>query len=192
VTVAAFWLIAPHLIAVIVSYAIAPVYLPRYTIAALPALYLLFVLGVYRAFGAWLRFALIALVIVLQGSSLYTYYAGVTRDQWREVAAQVESAGCPKDRVFFYMDYGRLGYDYYARRTDLELDSFSPTDFSDPVTLRQKLQGLNRFWLIEYQAGNAETATSALKDLGFTLSDATHYFHLTVDLFETGQQAACS
>lgn len=190
-TVVAIWLIAPHLIAVIGSYVISPVYLPRYTIAALPALYLLFGLGVYRLFGPGLRYALIAVVVALQGVSLVTYYTGVTRDQWREVVAQVESAACPGDVVIFYMYYGRLGYGYYAHRTDLRLESFSTTDVGDPENVRQKLRDTNRFWLIEYQAENPEAVTSALEAAGFALSETTRYFHITVDLFESGQPTTC-
>ncbi len=190
-TVVAIWLIAPHLIAIVVSYVVTPVYLPRYTIAALPALYLLFGLGVYRLFGNWLRYALIALVVALQGVSLYTYYAGVTRDQWREVVAQVESSACPGDAVIFYMYYGRLGYGYYAHRTDLRLESFSTTEVGDPENVQQKLRDTNRFWLIEYQAENPEAVTSAVEASGFALSEATHYFHITVDLFESGQPTTC-
>jgi uncharacterized membrane protein len=190
-TVAAVWLIGPHLIAIVVSYLVAPVYLPRYTIAALPALYLLLVLGVYRLFSKWLQFALIALVVALQALSLYTYYVGTTRDQWRAAAAQVEQAACPGDLVVFYMDYGHWGYEYYARRTDLKVTSFSSIDIDNPINIQQKLGNLNRFWLIEYQAENPEAVTSALEALGFSLSSTTDYFHITVDLFESGQPTTC-
>lgn len=190
-TVVAVWLTAPHLIAIIASYVLAPVYLPRYTIAALPALYLLFVLGVYRLFGSWLRFTLIGLLVILQGTSLYSYYAGTTRDQWREAAAQVEAAACAGDTVIFYQYYGQQGYNYYARRTDLKFQTFSATDIDSPINFRQKLGNLNRFWLIEYQADEAEAVTAAIIESGYILSDTMPYFHITVDLYTIGQPATC-
>jgi hypothetical protein len=189
------WLVFPHILPFAASYIVAPIYLARYTSAAVPAFYLLFALSVQRLFGGVVRAVVVMVVLALQGYGLFTYYTGITHDQWREVVKYVEETACPGDLVIFFASYGRTAYDYYSRRTDLTYQQISAPDRDGVVQNLQELPATllntNRAWLIEYQVENAEPVTHILDGSGFRLTSASPYFHITVDLFEKESRTAC-
>jgi hypothetical protein len=67
------WLVCPILLPAVIHYTIMPVYWPRYTIAALPAAFILFAVGIDRPRNRYLRYCLVALLTIILTTSLPGY-----------------------------------------------------------------------------------------------------------------------
>jgi hypothetical protein len=110
----ALWLVTPLLLSFVFSRLIAPMYLDRYLIAAAPAWYLILALVIY-ALRRVIPIALsVAVVLIVIGGALYTYYTQDLKEQWRETAAYVQEHIGPGDALA--LSYGRFPSEAYNVR----------------------------------------------------------------------------
>jgi hypothetical protein len=109
------WFVWPIVIPFVLSLALRPMYVHRYTIAAAPALYLLVACAAWsvrRLIPPMLALGLFAAAIV---PPLYAYYARPYNEQWREVAAHVASAALPGDAMMIAPARFDEGWYWYFR-----------------------------------------------------------------------------
>jgi mannosyltransferase len=108
------WLFFPILLPFIASQLLTPIYLSRYTIAALPAFYLLVARGT-SIFGKKMLTSVLIVIVLLSSLGLYNYYTVDIKEQWREAANFVESESKDGDVIVFCQPYVQRPFDYYYR-----------------------------------------------------------------------------
>jgi hypothetical protein len=152
------WLACTILIPFILSMMSVPMFSSRYMVAGSLAFLLLMARGIERIPWRLAGWVLGAGAIATQLYILIPYYTQVNKEQWREVALDVESRAQPGDLLVFHAPYCRsCVYWYYARRKDLaekEYPSRSAPEEVNPRTIREELlpllEGRDRVWLIRF------------------------------------------
>lgn len=108
------WLLLPILVGLAVSI-FKPLLVARYFIICLPPLVMLAAVGVAAINSGWVRAGSVVVLLVLAGHAVLFYYSHPEKEEWRQATAYVVSHPTQKDAILFYIDTGRLGFDYYAR-----------------------------------------------------------------------------
>jgi hypothetical protein len=154
----AAWLLVPIVLPLVLSFVSAPVFLPKYTIAASVAFAVAAGAGL-----AWLpRFlrAVVVLVIVaFTVPALQAYYQTPRKDNWRQTANDVAALSRPGDAMVFYPYFTEIPWSIYWTRTDVRSAPFAKhAEAVTGPTLRSMFDGLAgtspRVWLVlmEYDA----------------------------------------
>jgi mannosyltransferase len=112
----AAWALLPVLIAYVFSLTVKPIFRARYLIIIVPALALLGGLCLAKLSRAWLRYLAVAAVLCLSGRSLYGYYMGHGRENWRGASAWALARAQPGDAAIFHWYTGRESFRYYFNR----------------------------------------------------------------------------
>ena len=164
------WMLCPILIPFALSKLIGPMYLPRYTIGALPAFCLLtaFLFTSIRRVVPEIATVGAALILVLPG--LQTYYAMPIKERWPEAAAFIETQEKPTDRLVFVSfnnePAGRI-QKVFERYYDGEISGEEATCVIDAGTLkpdealaalRNCQQNHERLWLVTRTANQQARA----------------------------------
>lgn len=169
------------------SLLVAPVFIPRATLPAAFACWLLAAAGAARLTPAWLRraavasFALFALVRVLG------LYAAPNKERWREATRDVEAAARAGDAVVVSAGYCVPNvWAYYARRADLDVVPF-PADGGDvkPASLGEldaAIAGRERVWLVLSHRGDPGGLTEARLAPSFREASRTPYWSRPFEL----------
>jgi len=150
------WLAVPLLVPFGVSFAGSSIFLPKYTIAASVPFALLAALALSRASRWWqvaAAFAIGGCVVSLSAGELRKSSATVRKDQWREIAAQVEQRARPGDVLIFHPFFTQIPYDIYRTREDLVEAPFPKhagqlTQATLPYVLDRLRDNHRRVWLI--------------------------------------------
>jgi mannosyltransferase len=113
------WLMVPILILLAVSEK-QPVFLARYLNLTLPPFVLLLSAGITRMRPAFLGWIFAALISVASIAGTLTYYrdgfeAGI--DDWRSATSFIFQHAHPGDDIFFYLNFGRIPFEYYKSIT---------------------------------------------------------------------------
>jgi mannosyltransferase len=147
----ASWLALPILVPFALSFVVAAIFLPRYTIASSVAFYLLVAAGV-RRLHPWGVAAAAVLIVALSMSVLERWYDTPYKEQWREAARFVEARAQPGDLVLFNASYLLTdAFGYYARRSDLSkhvLDAEVAGRLSPDELRDYALRGRDRLWAV--------------------------------------------
>jgi mannosyltransferase len=109
------WLFVPIMTVFAISLA-KPMFVNRYLIVCLPALVLLVAIGVCQIRQRWLFAGGLAVLLLLSVRKIHWSGAQLEKEDWRGATTYVLSDASPKDGILFYTSYGRLSFDYYARR----------------------------------------------------------------------------
>ena len=119
------WLLVPLAGPFVASYLVAPIFLTRITLPALPALMLLAARGVARLRSTWARAALASALLLGTAFPLISMYREPNKERWREVAADIDAWASPGDLLLVHAPYCKIEVlDYYLRRRDLEVVPF--------------------------------------------------------------------
>jgi mannosyltransferase len=147
------WLLCPIMLPYIVSQFSSPIFLPKYTIAALPAFTILAARGLLSLRFHQLRMILVLLLICFSLVTLRNYFGSVKKDMWREAVAAISRLTKPNDLVLFDQESGRVPFDYYYERDDLIEKPFP--DYNSnmnadnlPEKLKAAIEGHDRVWLV--------------------------------------------
>lgn len=109
------WLVFPPLVALGASLA-KPLFVPRYVILCLPALFVLAARGVCRLRTAWLVVPAVLLLLVLSFRGTVSHYRqdfDLERDDWRSATQYLLSHAQPGDALLFHTPMGRMPYEFY-------------------------------------------------------------------------------
>ncbi len=155
------WLLCPIMLPYIVSQFSSPIFLPKYTIAALPAFVILAARGLLSLRFHQLRMILVLLLICFSLATLREYFRSPGKETWREAVASINGLTKPNDLVLFHKEPGRVPFDYYYKRDDLIEKPFpdynSKTDANNmPEHLKAAIEGHDRIWLVVSHSDDPE------------------------------------
>jgi 4-amino-4-deoxy-L-arabinose transferase-like glycosyltransferase len=111
------WLVVPLLIAAALSYLVTPVFLPRYTIAVSPPVYLAVAASLTRLRNKTLSAVALTAIVAVAALSVGRYVSSLS-DFFRAPAEYVAAHAAPGDLVLY--DMPAIVFDHYAHRSDLE------------------------------------------------------------------------
>jgi uncharacterized membrane protein len=147
------WLLCPILLPYIVSQFSSPIFLPKYTIAALPAFVILVARGILNLRFHQLRLIVCLLIIGLSLFVLKNYYGSLKKDLWREAVAHFKTLARPHDLVLFHDQSGEVPFEYYYKGNDLVEKPFP--DYNSKLEaenlsaqLKASTAGHERIWLV--------------------------------------------
>lgn len=95
------WLFIPIVTPFLISVLWKPIYMPRYTIGALPALCLVVALLLTTMRRVIPEIILLIALAIMIGPGLQEYYMRDMKEQWPEVAGQITSQVQPEDGIVF-------------------------------------------------------------------------------------------
>jgi mannosyltransferase len=147
----ASWLVTPIVVPFALSFLVAAIFLPRYTIPASIAFYLIVSAGIRRLHPVGLS-AAVLLVVALGVPALERWYDTPSKEQWREAARFLEDRAEPEDLVLFNASYLMTdAFGYYARRSDLStqvLDAEVAGRLLPDELRAYALRGHRRLWAV--------------------------------------------
>jgi len=109
------WLLFPILLTLALS-VINPLFVPRYFIFCLPALFLLMACGIARLRPGRLRAPALLFVLILSFRGTAGYYRqdlDIQRDDWRSATQYLLNHSQPGDALLFHVPMGRMPYEFY-------------------------------------------------------------------------------
>jgi uncharacterized membrane protein len=147
------WMLCSIMLPYIVSQFSSPIFLPKYTIAALPAFIILAARGLLSLRFHQLRMILVLLLICFSLVTLRNYFGALKKDLWREAVAAFSARAKPNDLVLFNDQSGQVPFDYYLRRSDFDEKPFPDyklqlTAENLPDALIRATEGRKRIWLV--------------------------------------------
>jgi mannosyltransferase len=152
------WLACSIVLPFLVSQFASPIFLPKYTIAALPAFLILAARGLSRLRFHQLRALAVLLIVFFSYGVLKNYYAALKKDPWREAVASFGQRAQPGDLVLFNQASGQYPFDYYSKTEGLDEKPFP--DFQSeltaenlPALLRDAVKDRARVWLVVSHPG---------------------------------------
>jgi mannosyltransferase len=144
-----FWMLVPVLTPWLVSLIWFPIFQPRYSIAAAPAVYLLAAKGIRDLGSKYARWLVVAIILCLSGLSIQGYFSTTNKEQWREAVGLIEQSAHPNDLVLVYKgDCLKNIYYYYQKRKDLAIIPYPEQDDRSPSPLESVIAGHDRAWLL--------------------------------------------
>jgi mannosyltransferase len=156
------WLLTSVLVPFILSYFTRPIFLPKYTVASLPAFIILAARGMMKMRFAPARLFLIALVVGLSLTGLPNYWGTQRRTDWRDAVGYFNRTAKPNDLVLFYPSFSQVPFDYYSRHADVIKKPFP--DYNSELTannvdemLGEAAKGHDRVWLVLHSLENEST-----------------------------------
>lgn len=152
------WLGCSIVLPFLVSQFGPPIFLPKYTIAALPAFLILAARGLSRLRFHQLRALALVLIVFFSAGVLRNYYAALKKDPWREAVRSFEQVARPGDLVLFNQASGQHPFDYYLKTEGLDERPFP--DFQKELTaanlaelLGDAVKDRGRVWLVVSHPG---------------------------------------
>jgi uncharacterized membrane protein len=147
------WVLCPIMLPYVVSQFSSPIFLPKYTIAALPAFIILATRGLLSLRFHQLRMILVLLVICFSLVTFRNYFGAPKKDMWREAVAAFSGLAKANDLVLFNDESGRVPFDYYYKRDNLVEKPFpdynSKTNADNLAEkLKGTIEGHDRIWLV--------------------------------------------
>jgi len=109
------WLLFPILLTLALS-VIKPLFVPRYFIFCLPALFLLVACGIARLRPAALQAPALLFLLILSFRGTAGYYKqdlDIQRDDWRAATQYLLNHSQPGDALLFHVPMGRMPYEFY-------------------------------------------------------------------------------
>lgn len=125
------WFISVLVIPFIVSLTITPIYNYRYIIPASLALYLMMARGLSSIQKRYVSSVMVVFILVLSFNAMIPYYRVPMKEQWKEVVHKIENAAEPGDLVLICSGILLTNcYNYYAKRTDVDVQPFPARSLS--------------------------------------------------------------
>lgn len=182
------WLTLPHAVPFAYSQVLVPVYITRSTIVTLPAFVLLAASSLAALRGAG-RVAAVAACGLLAVWVQAQNYRGVSKEQWRDVAANVSEWARPGEVVAFDVAYGRGGFAHYFRRDDVRLVELSEDVRTKAAAGRLAAEPTERVWLVRFhRPADPDGVTEAMKP-AFTVVGWRRYAGIDLFLFRRTEPA---
>lgn len=175
------WMLTPALLPFVVSQFSAPIYQFKYTISASLPFYILTARGIEQFSSRYLKFGIIALIIILSVGNLYGYFTKINKQQWREVAIYIEKNASDKDVIVLSPGYTLKGiFDYYSKRSDLNKIPFNTETGHIKEDERKKIEavvkGFDVVWLVTSCGADRNEFKTVLENMHYNMS-----YHMTFD-----------
>jgi mannosyltransferase len=150
------WLLIPIAIPFVLSHAVAPIMITRYTIAASLGLFLLIGKGIRSLqphAPAAVRVAVAGLLVFGMVAPVASYYEEDQKQQWRETVHSVESIADEDALVLVSTETYVPPYQYYADRPDGTITGIS--DRASRQSVRVAVEDHQSVWLVLSHANRA-------------------------------------
>jgi uncharacterized membrane protein len=180
------WLISPIILPFLVSKFSSPIFLPKYSIPALPAFMILAARGFSVVRFHQLRMLAIVFILCFSLIALRNYYGTIRKDQWRDAVSRLEERAEASDIILLNPPSSVSAFNYYSKRTDLIKIPFPDYkwDFKAETVaqyLKPVVEGRERIWLVLSQQNQLSPLIS--KHLGEWYELKAHGIHLGVETF---------
>jgi 4-amino-4-deoxy-L-arabinose transferase-like glycosyltransferase len=180
------WLSLPIILPFMISQFSQPIYHTKYAICALPAFFLLAVMGIERLRRSSLRMAAILVIVILSSFNIRGYYSETRKEQWREASKYVDQKAMPGDLVLFNAGGPLFDvFNYYSQRKDITKQPFpAKTIFVSKQNIKEidaVVSGRPRIWLVLSHSPDSEGLIKNSLLQTYILSD--HKTYLGVELF---------
>jgi uncharacterized membrane protein len=180
------WLVCPIILPFLVSKFSSPIFLPKYTIPALPAFIILAARGLSRVRFHQLRMLAAVFILCFSLIALRNYYGTVRKDQWRDAVSGLEQKAEMNDLILLNPPSSIAAFDYYSKRTDLVKIPFPDYkwDFKAETVaqyLKPVVEGRRRVWLLLSQQNQLSPLIS--KHLGESYDLKAHGIYSGVETF---------
>lgn len=160
------WLACPIFVPFLLSQLFTPIFFPRYTIGAIPALYLLLARGVWQVPTILLRGLVISAIALVSVASLQHYYAGSLQEgkskaryyffypaePWREWVAFLAKRVEPTDVIIISPQWAVPAFKYYAKDSLAHYGLPAVLDRENRAkviaSLDKVTRGKRRLWLV--------------------------------------------
>lgn len=181
------WAIMPILLLAVIAHLITPVYSVRYTIPASYALYIIVARGVVSRNRDWLRYSLAVLVVVGLLVTIPTYYASDQKEQWGDVATELEENADAEALVVVTDEYTSRPFSYY----------YSGDSAVEPVAdtisageLRGLTDGRETVWVVASHTrnGNERRIVNVLRRR-YRLTSEQQYNRITLYRFDRNESS---
>jgi mannosyltransferase len=149
----AVWLACLVALPFALSVVSVPIFLAKYAIAGSLAFTVLAARGLTLVPRPAWRLVIGVAVAALAIVPVREHYRTRTKDDWRQATPRLEALARSGDLVLFDQPYGRVAFDYYAKRGDLDEQPFLTwreglTTRTIVEALRVAAQGSDRVWLV--------------------------------------------
>ena len=187
------WLLFPILLTLALS-VIKPLFVPRYFIFCLPALFLLVACGIARLRPAALKAPALLFLLILSFRGTAGYYKqdlDIQRDDWRAATQYLLNHSQPGDALLFHVPMGRMPYEFYRSLQPLtpasvvlyphHADRLTFLDFVEKpndAELERSLPQHARAWLV---LTYAETQSGLPDARSVELTGLLHNFYSAVE-----------
>jgi hypothetical protein len=170
-------------------YTINPLYSTKYTIGASFAFYILTAKGILKITSKQVKTTIIGIFLIISLVNVLGYYTEVKKEQWRDVAADIENNAEPGDLLLFNAGFCQnIVFDYYSKRADLIKKPFPEETRSvneeNIKTLGPTLKGYHRVWVILSHSGDSEGRIISTISESYNESYHRTYVGIEVYLFE--------
>lgn len=184
-----FWLIAPIVIAFLISQFIIPIYSDKYLIEVLPAFYLLISRGLNEISIKHIKLAVIGIIMAISLLNVSNYYQRIENEQWRSIAQVVDANAKPSDLVLFNISNCRiLCFDYYSKRTDYDKEDFIKNEVGISQETIDKIEtyvkNRNRVWFVLFGGHSSGGLINGKLNQKYSLSYDRYFNGIEVCLFE--------
>ncbi len=155
------WFVLTYLIPFVKSYIGVPVLMTRYTIVALPALVIIFAIGIMEVEQVKWRKALLAILVVSFIVNIFFmrgYYTKIHKTQFREVSSYVQSRATSETPVLSHLTWY---FEYYFKDSSVKVQDVSTltpdvkqfwlltAHYAEPKRIELKNQFLDSYEIIE-------------------------------------------
>ena len=180
------WLISPIILPFLVSKFSSPIFLPKYSIPALPAFMILAARGFSVVRIHQLRMLAVVFILCFALIALRNYYGTTRKDQWRDAVTRLEERAEASDIILLNPPSSVSAFNYYSRRTDLIKIPFPDYkwDFKTETVaqyLKPVVEGRTRIWLVLSQQNQLSPLIS--KHLGEWYELKAHGIYPGVETF---------
>jgi mannosyltransferase len=149
------WFVTPVVLPFVISFISAPIFLPKYAIAASVPFAMLAARG---ATGLrtkrWRTWTVVAMA-ALSAWHFSRYYGTLQKDDWRNAVALLERTAEPNDTLVFYPWFNQIPFAFYQQRDDLihrpfvaEPDDPAPPMEEIPALAERTADSGQRAWLV--------------------------------------------
>jgi mannosyltransferase len=191
------WLFVPIAALFVISRIGPSVYLFRATIVAASAFYLMGARGLMQLKGA-ARLAGMTVIALILAAELGGYYREITKEQWKQMVADVSGLVQPGDLFMFHDQSRQAAFDYYFDRPDVRRIGFPNRRFSatdevtpaDLATLDTASAGYRRVWLVLSHSKDEHHLIENHLLTSYRRVFRRQYAGIEVQAFEKGERAA--
>lgn len=175
----ALWFAAIALVPYVIADQFVPIYYVRYTVAALPALYLVAGRGVASLSSARLRWALVLVVAVGLLATTGIYHATPTDEDWRGAGNYVDEHAREDALVLVGPPFIDRPVGYYVDRTDVRI---APLEEGRPAN-----ETNGAFWVVTSRAHDYDREALDRLNESYETPAVEEFETVRVYRFETGR-----
>jgi uncharacterized membrane protein len=186
--VLASWIFFSYAIPYLRSIISTPMLFPRYTIIALPAIFIVMAMGFELIDQLYIRQVLVGLFICSTAINLFQLqnpYNGLDKAQWREASQAVISHYKPGQMVYSNQEWW---YSFYFYKSDPDIRVIGKYSFDEKTELQpfvEKIESVKSFWVLSAEGMTGLNATQQqYVDRSFVVRERYTFYQSSATLYD--------